>query len=61
MEHPFFDNNTQLQDAELDAVNGGARLLALPQPAPVSPGKPPVYYTQAIGENGGALPALPLL
>lgn len=58
MEHPFFETTKPLQDAELDAVCGGK--LSLSNPAPIVPGKPPVYYTQAIGENGGALPALPV-
>ncbi|WP_137165754.1 hypothetical protein [Salinimonas lutimaris] len=58
MEHPFFESITPLQDAEVNAVSGGTLLLI--NPLPVVPGKPPVYYTQAIGENGGALPALPV-
>lgn len=61
MEHPFFDDTSYIQETELTVISGGNTLSVPFSPAPVAPRKPPVYYTQAIGENGGPLPALPVL
>lgn len=46
---------TELAQSEAIAISGGKISFLVPEEQ-IKPVKPPVYYTQALGEDGGDLP-----
>ncbi|MEW9798836.1 hypothetical protein [Alteromonas sp. CYL-A6] len=45
-----------LNDEEISNITGAAGHIPFPYPKDLSPVEPPVYVTQAIGEDGGEIP-----
>lgn len=62
MKHPFELNTTNtMSEQDIDNVAGAKSIPVPAENSKISPAKPVVYFTQALGEDGGDFPSQELI